>query len=90
MAAGSFSSQMGQGTDQDNYEITAHYDEYFVGRSLDELLGTEAPRVTETGTWVSDLDVNAVTGVVQPKNFWLIMYDGVIFGSGWYPSVTEA
>ena len=80
----------GPGTEQDAYEITAHYDEDFVGRSLDELLGTEAPRVTETGTWVSLVGVNPVTGVVQPKNFWLIDYDGVIFGSGWYPSVTEA
>ncbi len=80
----------GPGAEQDAYEITAHSDEDFIGRSLDELLGMGAPRVTETGTWVSGEDVNPLTGVVQPKHFWLVKYDRVIFGSAWYPSVTEA
>ena len=80
----------GQGAEQDAYEITAHSDENFVGRSLGELLGTGAAPVTEAGTWVSGEDFNPVTGAVQPKHFWMVKYDGVIFGSGWYPSVTEA
>ena len=39
-----------------------------------------------TGTWVSYQITNPVTGDVENKRTWLIMHDGLVFGSGYYSS----
>ena len=39
-----------------------------------------------TGTWVSYQLTNPVTGDVENKRTWLIMHDGLVFGSGYYSS----
>ena len=39
-----------------------------------------------TGTWVSYQLTNPVTGDAENKRTWLIMHDGLVFGSGYYSS----
>ncbi|MBI1658986.1 MAG: hypothetical protein IS632_09500, partial [Thaumarchaeota archaeon] len=39
-----------------------------------------------TGTWVSYQITNPVTGDAENKRTWLIMHDGLVFGSGYYSS----
>ena len=29
-------------------------------------------------------DVNPATGDVEDKHFWLVLHDGLVFGSGWH------
>ena len=33
--------------------------------------------------WVTNEDVNPVTGEVENKHFWLFEHGGLVFGSGW-------
>ena len=40
----------------------------------------------ETGTWVNYTYTNPATGEVGDKRTWLIMHDGLVFGSGYYSS----
>ena len=39
-----------------------------------------------TGTWVSYTHTNPVTGETETKRSWLAMFDGLIFGAGYYTS----
>ena len=39
-----------------------------------------------TGTWVNYQFTNPVTGEMENKRTWLIMHDGLVFGSGYYSS----
>ena len=39
-----------------------------------------------TGTWASYTHTNPVTGDTEGKRTWLIMHDGLVFGSGYYSS----
>ena len=39
-----------------------------------------------TGTWVSYPHTNPVTGEAETKRAWLVMFDGLIFGAGYYTS----
>ena len=39
-----------------------------------------------TGMWVTYDLVNPVSGKVEDKRTWLIMHDGLVFGSGYYTS----
>ena len=39
-----------------------------------------------TGTWVNYQITNPVTGDAEEKRTWLIMHDGLVFGSGYYSS----
>ncbi len=38
----------------------------------------------EDGAWASYTHTNPVTGEAESKRTWLIMYDGLVFGSGYY------
>ena len=38
------------------------------------------------GTWVDYTHTNPVTGQEETKRAWLVMYDGLVFGSGYYLS----
>ncbi len=38
----------------------------------------------EDGEWFSYTSDNPATGVVQAKHSWVVEYDGLVFGSGWY------
>ncbi len=76
--------------DEDGYTI-AHHNANFLGRdpSLrvdanghfygDDLLGA-----TEEGRWVDYVLLNPETGDDRQKHTWAVLYDGLIFASGWY------
>ena len=53
--------------------VVDHYDKANVGKSLEDLLGTDAFEVTAEGGWVITEDVRV----------WLLGQDGMTFGSGW-------
>ena len=53
--------------------VVDHYDKANVGKSLEDLLGTDAFEVTAEGGWVTTEDVRV----------WLLGQDGMTFGSGW-------
>ena len=41
---------------------------------------------TEPGAWAKYQFINPVTGELENKRSWLIMHDGLVFGSGYYSS----
>ncbi len=41
---------------------------------------------TGSGSWISYSIINPVTGEVEDKRTWLMMHDGLVFGSGYYSS----
>ena len=49
---------------------------YFYG---DDLLGAD-----EDGSWVDYVLLNPESGEEQQKHTWAVLYDGLIFASGWY------
>ena len=51
--------------------------------AIDDIL-TEIGR--GTGVWVDYQLINPVTGQMEDKRTWLTMYDGLVFGSGYYTS----
>ena len=53
-------------------------------------LGKEIAEATEEGHWVEYLWPNPVTLREEHKVAWVVRYDGLIFASGYYTSVTEA
>ncbi len=76
--------------DEDGYTI-AHHNPMFRGRDPalrvdatgyfygDDLLGA-----TESGRWVDYVLLNPETEDDRQKHTWAVLYDGLIFGSGWY------
>ena len=68
--------------------IIAHYDPGLMGSDVNDLLGTDMYEATEEGEWVSHTDINPVTGELQGKHFWVVEYDGLVFGSGWHHDET--
>ena len=52
-------------------------------------LGREIARATEAGHWIDYRWPNPVTGEEEPKHTWAIRHDGLIFGSGYYESLTD-
>ena len=38
----------------------------------------------EEGKWISYVATNPDTGNEALKHTWMVRYDGLIFGSGWY------
>lgn len=51
-------------------------------------LGKEIAGATEEGHWVEYLWPNPSTGAEEMKRSWVIRYDGLIFGSGYYGEPT--
>ena len=73
--------------------ILGHYDDDVRGESLLGDLGTditgynygaEMVNVTEDGKWISYVYNNPSTGELGSKHSWVVLRDGLLFGSGWY------
>ena len=69
----------------------AHHNPRFVGQDPDERVdstgrfyGDEMLAATEDGRWVSYVFLNPDTGREHTKHAWVVLHDGLIFGSGWY------
>ncbi len=76
--------------DGDGYTIS-HFNPMFLGRdpalrvdSTGYFYGDEVLGATEAGRWVSYVLQNPETGDERQKHTWVVRYDGLIFGSGWY------
>lgn len=76
--------------DEDGYTI-AHFNPAIRGRdpalyvdSSGYFFGDDLMSATEAGIWISYLATNPETGTEMRKHTWLVRYDGLIFGSGWY------
>ena len=67
-------------------EIVLHYDPEMVGRRLKDLylFGTDTFEATEDGNWVAIEDTNPSTGRLESMRVWVVGYDGMTFGCGWY------
>ena len=63
-----------------------------VGRSADDIVGPNAfpagrlvaDGATGDGAWVRYTYLNPATGESESKHSWVVRYDGLLFGSGWY------
>ena len=71
--------------------IIAHYDPERMGLdansltdSAGRLYGPELVGATEEGDWVDYVKINPETGREQQKHSWVVLHDGLVFGSGWY------
>ncbi len=69
----------------------AHHDPKILGRdpalrvdSTGYFYGDEMMSATEAGKWVSYVFTNPDTGEETLKHTWMVRYDGLLFGSGWY------
>ena len=58
-------------------EIVSPADGYPAGSQV-------AAAAIEGGAWTTYTYLNAATGNVETKHSWVIRYDGLVFGSGWY------
>ncbi len=69
----------------------------FVGRPPQEVTGPNnypageavASVAEEDGAWFSYTFPNPATGVIEAKHSWIVEYDGLTFGSGWYERGTQ-
>ena len=72
-----------------------------VGKHASEALGPNsypagsalAASATESGAWFDYTYANPASAAVETKHSWVIIHDGLIFGSGWYepgPSKSDA
>ena len=64
----------------DSGTVIDHYDKALVGKSLEDVLGTGAFKVTAEGNWVTTEDVRV----------WVVSQDGITFGSGWHSGHDES
>ena len=60
--------------------IVDHYRKDMVGKSLQDVLGTDRFEATAEGNWVTTEDVRV----------WVLSQDGMTFGSGWHSGHDEA
>ena len=77
----------------ENDEAVAHLNQDLLGRDLKGDLGVDVTGyrfgevmlgATEDGLWVDYLFLNPATGNQEFKHSWVVRYDGLLFGSGWY------
>ena len=72
-----------------------------VGKHASQVLGPNsypagsalAASATESGAWFDYTYANPASAAVETKHSWVIIHDGLIFGSGWYepgPSKSDA
>ena len=54
-----------------------------LGAHLEEMLDDGPSGLPLEGGWVTHEDVNPVTDEIDDKHFWLVLHDGLVFGSGW-------
>ena len=60
--------------------VIDHFHKEMVGKSLEDVLGTDTFEVTAEGNWVTTEDVRV----------WVLGQDGMTFGSGWHSGHDEA
>ena len=67
-------------------KVVAHSDLAMIGKQLQDLylFDEETARAPHDGTWVTGEGTNASTGLQQSMRIWVVGYDGMTFGSGWY------
>ena len=74
----------------ENEELIAHRDPSLLGKHIDELGNTvdgqkfSELEVTEAGRWVDYVFLNPATGGEGIKHSWVVRYEGLVIGSGWY------
>ena len=86
----------------ENQTIVAHAaDPDLVGKHASQAVGPNsypagsalAASATESGAWFDYTIANPASAAVETKHAWVIIHDGLIFGSGWYepgPSKSDA
>ena len=84
----------------ENETMVGHANTELLGRNVHSILGSNGyPSGTvsytvasEQGSWFDHTFLNLATGQVETKHTWVVRYDGIMFGSGWYepgPSKTD-
>ena len=77
----------------ENQTIIAHApDPDLVGKHISQALGPNsyptgsavAASADQDGAWFDYTYPNPASGVVQTKHSWMVIHDGITFGSGWY------
>ncbi len=85
----------------DSGTMIAHANPALVGQPVDDILGPNnypagaavAASADEDGAWFDYTFTNLATGTVETKHSWMVIHDGITFGSGWYekgPAKTNA
>ena len=86
----------------ENQTVVAHAEvPDLVGKHASQALGPNsypagsalAASATESGAWFDYTYANPASAAVETKHSWVIIHDGLIFGSGWYepgPSKSDA
>ena len=78
--------------DQDDMMLAHAANPDLVGRPASEAVGPNSypageavvAVADEDGEWFSYTFTNPATGAVETKHSWMVAYDGLTFGSGWY------
>ena len=81
--------------------VIAHANPALVGQLASDVLGPNnyptgaavAASADENGAWFDYTFTNLATGSVETKHSWMVIHDGITFGSGWYeegPRKTDA
>ena len=74
-------------------EVVGHHDPDIVGLNVNGPIGTDVNgydfgadmlAADEDGKWVSYVFNNPAKEVIESKHSWVVRYDDLIFGSGWY------
>ena len=69
----------------ENKKGLAHYNPDRIGADASLAPhGDELTSATAEGKWFSHTNINPETGTERLKHFWIILYDGLTFASGWY------
>ena len=78
--------------DEDNNMLAHAANPSLVGKHASEILGPNAypagaavaASADEDGAWFDYTFPNPATGGVETKHSWMVIHDGLTFGSGWY------
>ena len=81
--------------------VIAHANPALVGQLASDVLGPNnyptgaavAASADENGAWFDYTFTNPATDSVETKHSWMVIHDGITFGSGWYeegPRKTDA
>ena len=76
----------------ENEIMVAHADPAQVGRNVNDILGPNGypsgaavyATAEEDGAWFDYTFPNLANGTVETKHSWMVIHDGITFGSGWY------
>ena len=77
----------------ENQTIVAHaHNPDLVGQHISQALGPNsyptgsavAASADQDGAWFDYTHANPASGVVETKHSWVVIHDGITFGSGWY------